>query len=317
MGLLKRTYSTDLELQLYVKVTNGEEEPMTLSVKPSYSIEMIKTQIQSLREIPVKNQILKLNGIELKNEDNLSQHQIENCIVWLSYQPMEISIHIFENLRTKKETIIFEVDWTEKILDLKRKVLTLSEKIIPCSWQNIYLGHGVWNKEAKLKLSDSLADEKIFKQAGKEGLSLMISGNITIHNICENSFNFEVEIEAFETITEVKRKIQVHQQIQEYERKKSKRSKFFDTNTESILYVKVGIRGDHYDILKRLEDDNKTVYDYGIDDFMKKKIILSKNLNPDYEPKKSQILVKRKTKRNEAMTIGQSINEYDTVSQNP
>ena len=34
LGLLKRTCSTDLELQLYVKVINGEEEPMTLSVKP-------------------------------------------------------------------------------------------------------------------------------------------------------------------------------------------------------------------------------------------------------------------------------------------
>ena len=64
-----------MELELFVKVTKGGK-PMTLPVKPSYSIEMIKTQIQSLREIPVKEQVLTLNGVELKNEDNLTQFQI-------------------------------------------------------------------------------------------------------------------------------------------------------------------------------------------------------------------------------------------------
>ena len=165
-----------MELKLFVKVTNAGEEPMTLSVKPSYSIEIIKTQIQSLREIPVKNQTLKLNGVELKNKDNLSQHQIENCIVWLSYKPKEISIHIFENWMTKKETIKIEVDWTETILKMMKRILI--EKKIPLLWQKIYLGHGVWNVEAKLNAFESLADDKISKKAVKEGLSLMISGNI-------------------------------------------------------------------------------------------------------------------------------------------
>ena len=99
-----------MELKLFVKITNDGEEPLTLLVKPSHSIEMIKTQIHSLREIPVTHQTLKLNGVELKNEDTLSQHQIENCIVWLSYKPWQISIHIFEDWKTKKETIKLEVD---------------------------------------------------------------------------------------------------------------------------------------------------------------------------------------------------------------
>ena len=54
---------------------------MVLSVKPSNSIEMIKTQIESLNNIPVKDQILTLNGEKLKNEDKLSRFQIENCII--------------------------------------------------------------------------------------------------------------------------------------------------------------------------------------------------------------------------------------------
>ena len=135
----------DLELKLFVKITNRGDEPMILTVKPSYSIEMIKTQIQSLRDIPVKNQTLKLNGIELKNKDNLSQNQIENCIIWLSYKPKEISIHIFENWKLKKETITIEVDWSETILQIKEKIC--SKKRIPLLWQKIYLGNGVWNED--------------------------------------------------------------------------------------------------------------------------------------------------------------------------
>ena len=77
---------------------------------------------------------------------------------------------------TKKETIKIEVDWTETILKMMKRILI--EKKIPLLWQKIYLGHGVWNVEAKLNAFESLADDKISKKAVKEGLSLMISGNI-------------------------------------------------------------------------------------------------------------------------------------------
>ena len=269
-------------MKLFVKVTNAGVEPMTLSVKPSYSIEMIKTQIQSLKDIPVNNQTLKLNGIELKNKDNLSQNQIENCIIWLSYKPKEISIHIFENWRIKKETISIEVDWTEKILQIKCEVF--KKKRIPNAWQEIYLGIGVWTEENKLEYYETLDDDKVSKKAVTEGLSLMISGFIQIHNVeSVESNNFNVDFEGFETITEVKKKIQVYQQFKEFQNKK--RSKFFESNTESILYKR-----DEYEILQRLEDDDKTVYDYGIDDFIKGKFILTKT--PDHEPKNYPIIVK-------------------------
>ena len=117
------------------------------------------------------------------------------------------------------------------------------------------------------------------------------------------NFPFSIEIEGFETITEVKKEIQVQQRVQEIEQKKSKRSKFFETNTESILYKR-----DEYEILQRLEDDNKTVYDYGIDDFIKGKFILTKT--PDYEPKNYPIFVKMSDK----LTITIDCYHFDTIS---
>ena len=245
---------------------------MTLPVKPSYSIEMIKTQIQSLREIPVKDQVLTLNGVELKNEDNLTQYQIENCIVWLLHKPKEISIHIFENWRTKKETLKFEVDWTETIFDMMLKIFHL--KKIPTLWQHVYLGHGIWNEKSKLspETSKKLSDEKTFQTAVKEGLSLMISGEILVH---DDKIYF-VEIEAFESITEIKRKLRDQPLIEENERKKIKRSKFFDSNTEAILYRRLG---DEYQILEILDNETKTIYDYGIMDFITGEFVLSKDPN--------------------------------------
>ena len=78
-------FLADVELELYIKINNGG--PMVLSVKPSNSIEMIKTQIESLNNIPVKDQILTLNGEKLKNEDKLSRFQIENCIIQFTHRP--------------------------------------------------------------------------------------------------------------------------------------------------------------------------------------------------------------------------------------
>ena len=264
-----------MELELFVKVTKGGK-PMTLPVKPSYSIEMIKTQIQSLREIPVKDQVLTLNGVELKNEDNLTQFQIENCVVWLSHKPKEISIHIFEDWRTKRETLKFEVDWTENIDEIQQKI-TYSKKI-PRTWQNIYLGHGLWNEESKIsfgvppaEFNKKLSDEKIFKTAVKEGLSLMISGIIKVHDY-DKGKDYYVEIEAFETITEAKRILRDHPLMEENERKKIKRSKFFDSNTESILYKR-----DENQTIQKVEDDTKTIYDFGIGRFVYGEFILTKN----------------------------------------
>ena len=237
---------------------------MTLSVKPSQSIEIIKTQIHSLREIPVTHQTLKLNGVELKNEDTLSQHQIENCIIWLSYKPWQISIHIFEDWKTKKETIKLEVDWTEKIAELKDKIH--GKKEIPTEWLNVYLGDGLWNEKAKLYNSESLADNKVFKKAMKEGLSLKISGEIRVYldNLEPNQYRF-IKVEAFETIAEIRTKIWYFSDC----------SKFFDSKIDNCFTLYK--RDENLRLWEVYNDNKATVYDFGVKEFIAGQFIFTKN----------------------------------------
>ena len=99
----------------------------------------------------------------------------------------------------------------------------------------IYLGNGVWNNEAKLKPNDDLTDNDIFKKALKYGMSVMISGYIKINDI---DFDFDrqllIEVEAFETVTEVKKKVKEiwttkSSNFPLQDPRISKRSKFFST----------------------------------------------------------------------------------------
>ena len=174
----------------------------------------------------MKDQILTLNGEKLKNEDTLSRFQIENSIIRFTHKPTEISVHIFENWRTKKETLKLKVDWTEKI-DMISEIVS-QEKNIPIKWQSTYLGDGVWNEEDELKGSESLDSNKIFKKAVKDGLSLIISGAIIVHY---ENLTFDIEIDAFETITEIKQKVLEHQRFQDRRKaKKIKHSKFFESS---------------------------------------------------------------------------------------
>ena len=189
-----------MELNLHVKVS--DEEFMIIPVKTSYTIEEIKTQIESLKNIPAKDQILTLNKVDLENDVKLTKDQIENSVIWLSYQSKEIFLHIFENWRTKKETFKLEIDWDETISAIKTKID--AEKKIPHLWMQIYLGNGVWNDEAKLQPNVSLKDNDVFKKALKYGMSVMISGNINIFDYDTNN-RFSTEVEAFETSGRPKR----------------------------------------------------------------------------------------------------------------
>ena len=135
---------------------------MNLSVKPSFSIKEIKTQIESLKEIPAKDQVLTLNKDVLEDGKKLTKEQIENCVLWLSYKSREISVHIFENWNTKKESVKIEVDWSKNIDWINHKIF--QKKSIPQSWQQIYLGHGIWNEESKLRSFENLTDNQIFSQ---------------------------------------------------------------------------------------------------------------------------------------------------------
>ena len=115
-------------------------------------------------------------------------------------------------------------------------------------------------------------------------MSLKISGNIKVHDD-DKEKDYYVQIEAFETITEVKRSLRDHPLREENERKKMKRSKFFDSNNESILYKR-----DENQIIQKVEDDTKTIYDFGIGNFINGEFILTKN--SDLSSTSYQIFVK-------------------------
>ena len=271
----------DLKLELVVKIRNGET--LNLSVNPSISIEEVKIQIEALKEIPVDDQVLTLNGSILEKNSKLSRNQIENSIIWLSYRTKEISIHIFEDSSTKKETIKIEIDWTtEKISQIKYKIA--KKKDIPEHIQHLYLGHeSEWFEKNKLRNVESLQDNQISEKASKVGLSLMICGTIYVYDdsVAASNRNLKVEVEAFETIKEIKAKINAIQYSQR--QKQAKRSKFFRTNSEPTLYIVDKSTLDWpAKRLKTLDEDEKTVYEYGLKKFFNGEFLSSYHLPSKY-----------------------------------
>ena len=245
-------HSNNLTLELVVKMRNGET--LTLSVTPSFTIFEIKGQIQSIKEIHPEDQVLSLNGSDLNDNEKLSRSQIENSVIWLSHKSKEISIHLFENSSTKFETIkLDEIDGTEFIWKIKRMIS--QKKDIPEHVQQIYLGYGNWREKDKLRCDESLADNELSKKVFKDGISLMIYGSIVVYDEGPKIFQ-KIQVEAFETIKEFKAKAHAMQYNQG--------SKFFGTKNESTLCI-----ADFNCQLESLsnDDDDKTVYEYGIKKF--------------------------------------------------
>ena len=289
-------------MDLFVKIRNGET--LTLKVKPSSTIFEVKSQIESVKEIPIKDQVLTLNGASLANDEKLFRTQIENSVLWLSYKSEEISVHLFKNSCIELETIRLKVQWTETIWQIKS--LIAKKKDIPINAQNMYLGYGVWTKKTKLRDDESLADNEISKKVFKDGISLMIRGSIFVYD--DNGHNpkdlfefrhgfkesvpktqrpktlkipitrgthffiYDIEVEAFDTIKDVKMKayaMQYNQQLQLNSQLEKFSSVFFGTKKESNLYIadcQLESLGD---------DDEKTVYDYGLKKFFNGEFVLT------------------------------------------
>ena len=245
-------HSNNLTLELVVKMRNGET--LTLSVTPSFTIFEIKGQIQSIKEINPKDQVLSLNGSDLNDNEKLSRSQIENSVIWLSHKSKEISIQLFENSSTKFETIKLDnIEGTEFIRKIKRMISL--KKGIPHHVQQLYLGYGNWPEKYKLRNDESLADNELSKKVFKYGLSLMIYGSIVVYDEGPKIFQ-KIQVEAFETIKEFKAKAHALHYNQG--------SKFFGTKNESTLCI-----ADFNCQLESLsnDDDDKTVYEYGIKKF--------------------------------------------------
>ena len=142
-------------MDLFVKIRNGET--LTLKVKPSSTIFEVKSQIEFIKEIPPKDQVLTLNGASLANDEKLFRTQIENSVLWLSYKSEEISVHLFKNSCIELETIRLKVQWTETIWQIKS--LIVKKKDIPINAQNMYSID--FSNKTKIKNNYSYDMEKI------------------------------------------------------------------------------------------------------------------------------------------------------------
>ena len=262
----------DQKMELFVKIRNGE--CLNLSVKPAHTIGEIKTQIKSLKEIPVRKQVLTLNGKKLENDAKLSRFEIENSILWLSYNSKEISIHLFEDSSTKKETFKLEVDWTETIMEIMRKIV--EKKKIPIQMLNLYLGHGVWDPEAKMRTCESLADNQCSSTIFKDGLSLMLCGRVSIHSPDHDDV-ISVDVEAFESFTEFNTKVRDHYGDKDLEGKKSRLSKFFGGAKTSISPTLFSLHHGSK-TLTTFKDSNVTLFEFGLIKFCRLDFWLTKKV---------------------------------------
>ena len=198
-----------------------------------------------------------------------------------------------KNFSTKKETFKIDIKWTDKIQDIMNNIA--EKKNCPQSLQKLYLGNGEWDNEAKLEIKESLVDKRISKLIFKTGLSLMLSGVVSVYDdVTDGEEYFDLKFEAFETIKELKTKIQIM---------RNKHSKFFHGYKDSALYT--------FDVesqvFHKLNDDNRPLYDIGLKNFIMGNYIWSKN--PDHFRSPLQLFVKTLTGK----TINISIGYFETI----
>ena len=167
---------------------------------------------------------------------------------------------MYENSSTKKETFQLKINWYGTVYEIKK--LICSKKNIPLGTQHLYFGNGSWVPQNKLRNNERFYNNEIQKRVYTNGLSLMLYGNVQVYNDANES-SYHTEIEAFETIKEVKSRIYAMEYVQRRRKSKTNLSKFFGTNSRPTLYIPAK------NALETLneDDDEKTVYEYGLEKF--------------------------------------------------
>ena len=167
---------------------------------------------------------------------------------------------MYENSSTKKETFQLKINWYATVYNIKQ--LIRSKKNIPLGIQHLYFGNGSWVSQNKLRNNERFYNNEIQKRVYTNGLSLMLYGNVQVYNDANES-SYHTEIEAFETIKEVKSRIYAMEYVQRRSKSKTNLSKFFGTNSQPTLYIPAK------NALETLneDDDEKTLYEYGLEKF--------------------------------------------------